>query len=68
MPAKMLRMIAVAAVCFCDGAFAAAAGQPRHAPASVQGSAGYLDPICSRQPGVRNKTPFGPLTAPRVPV
>ena len=39
MPAKMLRMIAIAAVCFCDGAFAVAAGQPRHAPASVQGSA-----------------------------
>jgi outer membrane receptor for monomeric catechols len=39
MPAQMLRMIAVAAVCFCDGAFAVAAGQPRHAPASVQGSA-----------------------------
>jgi outer membrane receptor for monomeric catechols len=39
MPAKTLRMIAVAAVCFCDGAFAAASGQPRHAPASVQGSA-----------------------------
>src|SRR4051794_32631755 len=38
MPAKMLRMIAVAAVCFCDGAFAVASGQPRHAPASVQGS------------------------------
>ena len=30
MPAKMLRMIAVAAVCFCDGTFAAAFGQPRH--------------------------------------
>ena len=42
MPAKMLRMIAVAAVCFCDGAFAAAAaGEPRHRPASVQGSASY---------------------------
>jgi len=40
MPAKMLRMIAVAAVCFCDGVFATAAEQPRHAPASVQGSAG----------------------------
>lgn len=39
MPAGILRMIAVAAVCFCDGAFAVAAGQPRHAPASVQGSA-----------------------------
>jgi len=39
MPAKMLRAIAVAAVCFCDGALAVAAGQPRHAPASVQGSA-----------------------------
>ena len=39
MPAKMLRMIAVAAVCLCDGALAVAAGQPRHAPASVQGSA-----------------------------
>jgi outer membrane receptor for monomeric catechols len=32
-------MMAVAAVCFCDDAFAAAAEQPRHAPASVQGSA-----------------------------
>jgi outer membrane receptor for monomeric catechols len=32
-------MMAVAAVCFCDGAFAAATEQPRHAPASVQGSA-----------------------------
>ena len=39
MPATMLRMIAVAAVCFCDGAFAVASAQPRHAPASVQGSA-----------------------------
>lgn len=38
MPAKILRMMAVAAVCFCDGAFAAATEQPRHAPASVQGS------------------------------
>jgi outer membrane receptor for monomeric catechols len=37
MPAKMLRMIAVAAVCCCDGAVAVAAGQPRHAPAFVQG-------------------------------
>jgi outer membrane receptor for monomeric catechols len=41
MPAKMLRMIAVAAVCLCDGALAVAAGQPRHTSASVQGSAGY---------------------------
>lgn len=39
MPAKILRMMAIAAVCFCDGAFAAAAEQPRHAPASVQGLA-----------------------------
>jgi len=39
MPAKTLRMIAVAGVCFCSGAFAVAAGEPRHAPASVQGSA-----------------------------
>ena len=38
MPAKMLRMIAVAAVCFCDGAFAVA-GQPGHTPVPVQGSA-----------------------------
>lgn len=38
MPANILRMIAVAAVCFCFGAFAAAARQPGHAP-SVQGSA-----------------------------
>ena len=42
MPAKMLRMIAVAAVCFCDGAFAVAAEQPRHAPVSAQGSAGSV--------------------------
>ena len=40
MPAAMLRMIAVAAVCFCDGTLAAASGQPRHAQVSVQGSAG----------------------------
>ena len=39
MPAKMLRMIAVAAVCFCNGASAVAAGEPRHTPASVQGPA-----------------------------
>jgi outer membrane receptor for monomeric catechols len=39
MPVKTLRMIAVAAVCFCDGALAVAAGEPRHTPASVQGSA-----------------------------
>jgi outer membrane receptor for monomeric catechols len=32
-------MMAVAAVCFCGSAFAAAAEQPRHALASVQGSA-----------------------------
>jgi outer membrane receptor for monomeric catechols len=39
MAAGILRMIAVAAVCFCDGAFAIAAEQPRHTPESVQGSA-----------------------------
>ena len=39
MPAKLLRMIAVAAVCFCNGASAVAAGEPRHTPASVQGPA-----------------------------
>jgi outer membrane receptor for monomeric catechols len=40
MPAAMLRMIAVAAVCVCDGAFAVASEQqPRHAPATVHGSA-----------------------------
>ena len=39
MAAGILRMIAVAAVCFCDGAFAVAAEQPRHAPASVQRAA-----------------------------
>jgi outer membrane receptor for monomeric catechols len=41
MPAKILRMVAVAAVCCCGGAVAVAAGEPRHAPASVQGAAGY---------------------------
>ena len=41
MPAKMLRMIAVVAICFCDGGFAVAAGQPRHTSASVQGSASH---------------------------
>jgi len=40
MPAKWLRMMAVAAVGFCDGVFAAAAEQPRHARVSAQGSAG----------------------------
>ena len=35
MPARILRIIAVAAACFCDGAFAVASGQPRHAPASA---------------------------------
>ena len=40
MPAKMLRMIAVAAVCCCGSAVAVAAGEPRHTPASVQGAAG----------------------------
>ena len=39
MPAATLRMIAVVAVCLCDGALAAAAGQPRHAQAFVQGPA-----------------------------
>jgi outer membrane receptor for monomeric catechols len=39
MPAKLLRMIAVAAVCVCDGALAIAAGEPRHTSAAVQGSA-----------------------------
>jgi len=34
-------MTAVAAVCFCDGAFAVAAGEPRHVPASAQGAASY---------------------------
>jgi outer membrane receptor for monomeric catechols len=32
-------MIAVAAVCLFDGAFAVASGQPRHVPARVQGPA-----------------------------
>ena len=44
MPTKMLRMIAVAAVCCCGGAIAVAAGQPRHAPTSVDGSPGYSRP------------------------
>jgi len=41
MPAGILRTltIAVVAVCFSDGAFAAAHGRPRNAPASIQGSA-----------------------------
>ena len=41
MPAKLLRMIAVTAVCFSNGASAVAAGEPRHTPASVQGPASY---------------------------
>jgi len=41
MPVGTLRMIAIAAVCVCDGAFAGAAGQPRHTTASVQESASY---------------------------
>ena len=41
MPAGMLRTltIAVAAICFSDGAFAGTGGRSRHAPALVQGSA-----------------------------
>jgi outer membrane receptor for monomeric catechols len=41
MPAAMLRtiMIAVVAIGCCDGAFAAKAGRPRHAAASLRGSA-----------------------------
>ena len=41
MPAAMLRTIAIAVVAIgcCDGAFAAEAGRPRHAPASLHGSA-----------------------------
>ncbi len=41
MPAAMLRMIVVAAVCLFDGAFTVASGQPRHGSASVQGSDPY---------------------------
>jgi outer membrane receptor for monomeric catechols len=41
MSGKILRMIVVAAVCCCGTAVAVAAGEPRHAPASVQGAAGY---------------------------
>ena len=35
MPAATLRTIAVIAVCLCDGAFAVASAQPRHAPGST---------------------------------
>lgn len=40
MPAGMLRTItiAVVAIGFCDGAFAADGGRPRHAPAPLHGS------------------------------
>src|SRR6478609_6823974 len=40
MLAKILRMIAVAAV-YCYGGAVAVAGEPRHAQTSVQGAAGY---------------------------
>ncbi len=58
MPAKTWRMIAAAAVCLCDGAFAVGAGQPRHAPASVQGpaiSARSMDTLTAarRAPGLK---------------
>jgi outer membrane receptor for monomeric catechols len=39
MPAKMLRLAAIVAVCFCGGTHAASSEQPRHGPASVQRSA-----------------------------
>ena len=55
MPAKMLRMIAVAAVCFCDGAFAVASGQPRHAPTSVQGSASSVRSTDTLKAPLRSK-------------
>jgi outer membrane receptor for monomeric catechols len=35
----MLRLAAIAAVCFCGGTHAASSEQPRHGPALVQGSA-----------------------------
>lgn len=50
-------MIAVAAVCLCDGAFAAAAGQPRHALASVQGWASAsqsMDALKATRPAKQN--------------
>ena len=59
MPANMLRMIAVAAVCFCDGVFAVAAGHA--APcAGIRSGIGepIHDPTRSRQPGAQNKTPI----------
>jgi outer membrane receptor for monomeric catechols len=37
MPAAMLRLIAIAAICFCDSAFAVASERARHGQA-VQGS------------------------------
>ena len=39
MPTGMLRMIAVAAVFFCSGAFAVAGERPRNTPSPIHGSA-----------------------------
>ena len=63
MPAEILRMIAVAAVCFCDSAIAVAAGPPRHAPTSVDGTPGYSRPDApkatrrAKQSAVRTQAP-----------
>ena len=35
MPAKLLRLIVIAAVCFSQGAFAATSKRPRHVPATT---------------------------------
>jgi outer membrane receptor for monomeric catechols len=62
MAAKMLRMIAIAAVCFCDGAFAIASGQPHHAQAPVPGWAS------SSQSMDTKATRRAKQNAPRTPV
>jgi outer membrane receptor for monomeric catechols len=75
MPAKTLRMIAVAAVCCCGGALAIAAGEPRHTPASVQGSAGSsqsMDTLQTTRPAKQSsvRTPaadHGPYVDPAAP-
>ncbi len=68
MPAKMLRMIAVAAACLCDGTFAAAAEQPRHARASAQGSAGSSQHAARTQAAGRDShvDPAAPYKANRL--
>ena len=64
MPAAMLRMIAIAAVFVCDGAFGVASAQPRHAPAQGAATAARSAHAPPRAP--RWKHSAGPYVDPAI--